>query len=231
MSGSTDFSDLRVVVPAFDEEPVLPAVLEELVAAGLPTVVVDDGSRDGTYRAALRYPVTVLRHPVNLGQGAALKTGIDYARSRPGVRYVVTFDADGQHVAADVARLLAPLRAGTHDVVLGSRFLDASPVGLPASRRAMLRLAVAFTRLTTGLPLTDTHNGMRAFIAEAAGRIRLVQDGMAHASEILSEIARLKLRVCEVPVTIRYTEYSTAKGQSIWNSVNILWEILRARLR
>jgi hypothetical protein len=94
-----------------------------------------------------------------------------------------------------------------------------------------LRLAVLLARATTGLPLTDTHNGLRAFTAAAARQISLSQNRMAHASEILSQIASRTLRFREVPATVRYTAYSRAKGQSLSNGLNILWDILMARIR
>jgi hypothetical protein len=144
----------------------------------------------------------------------------------------VTFDSDGQHGTADIARLLDPLKAGTHDVVLGSRFAPGGDVrNIGWLKRVTLRLAVAFTRLTTGLAVTDTHNGLRALSSAAAARIKITHNHMAHASELLAQIGQAGLRYCEIPVTITYTDYSRAKGQSVLNSVNILWDILRSKIR
>jgi len=225
-------AEVWVVVPAYNEAGVIGAVLGDLARLPYRVVVVDDGSGDGTVETALRFPVVVLRHVWNLGQGAALQTGLRYAVDQPGARFVVTFDADGQHRPADIAALLAPLRTGAADVTLGSRFLrpgDRRQVGVV--KRALLRTASVFTRLTSRLALTDTHNGLRAFTVEAAARVTIRQNGMAHASELLDQIARLRLRYCEVPVTIAYTEYSVRKGQSIWNSVNIVWDIVKEKMR
>jgi hypothetical protein len=142
----------------------------------------------------------------------------------------MTFDADGQHRPDDLPALLAPLEAGECDVVLGSRFLvRGSAVRIPLARRLLLRVATVVTRLSTGLRLTDTHNGLRAFTAPAAAQIEITQNGMAHASEILSQIAARKLRYREVPVTVTYTKYSLTKGQSMLNSVDIFWESIRGR--
>ncbi|MGI5836826.1 MAG: glycosyltransferase family 2 protein [Chloroflexota bacterium] len=224
--------DTWVVVPAYNEGKAIGTVLEKLVRYPYSIVVVDDGSADNTAKVAESFPVAVLRHVFNLGQGAALQTGISYVLRFPETRYVVTFDSDGQHNPDNIERLLEPLKAGTHDVALGSRFLkegDAQNIRL--TKQLFLKLAVAFTRMSTGLNLTDTHNGLRAFTAEAAAKLRIVQNRMAHASEILSQIAALGLRVCEIPVTISYTEYSLSKGQSILNSVNILWDMARGRMR
>lgn len=225
-------SDVCVVIPAYNEGAAIGDVLAGFAALPYHVVVVDDGSADDTERRARQYPVAVLRHECNLGQGAALQTGISYALRLPGVRYVVTFDSDGQHSAADIERLLEPLRAGTHDVVLGSRFLGrGDAVDISRAKRAVLRLAVWFTRMTSGLRLTDTHNGLRAFTAEAAARVNITSNRMAHASELLSQIAELRLRCREVPVTVTYTEYSRRKGQSLLNAINILWDIAAARIR
>jgi glycosyltransferase involved in cell wall biosynthesis len=221
-----------VVIPAFREERTIGAVVAALVEAGWRVVVVDDGSEDRTASRARAAGATVLRHQVNLGQGAALATGFAYALARPAMTIVVTFDADGQHDPEDVAALVAPLLADDLDVTLGSRFLaDASAVRMPGSRRALLRLATSLARATTGLALTDTHNGLRAFRREALARISLRQKRMAHASEIQSEVARLGLRYREVPVHVRYTAHSLAKGQRLIDAVSILWDLLLAKVR
>jgi glycosyltransferase involved in cell wall biosynthesis len=224
------------VVPCFNEAPVVGAVLSDLVAAGFRVVCVDDASCDGSDAAARRVPgVVVLRHPINLGQGAALQTGIDYALTDPAARAIVTFDADGQHDVAEAAGMAARLGSAGPDgrpieVVLGSRFASGGQAaGVTRGRRWLLRLATRYTRLQTGLAVTDTHNGLRAFTAEAAARLHLTQPGMAHASEILERIAGLHLGWVEQPVTIRYSAYAKDKGQSGLNAVNIVAELLLGR--
>jgi polyprenyl-phospho-N-acetylgalactosaminyl synthase len=222
-------SDVFVVVPAFNEARVIRSVAEELVELGASVVVVDDGSSDGTGEALRGVPLAVCRHAVNLGQGAALSTGIELALRR-GARIVVTFDADGQHRAADVPRLVDALERDRLDAALGSRFLAGGEApGLRPLRRALLAAAVRFTRLTTGLPVTDAHNGLRAFTREAAARIRPAQNGMSHASEILHRVRALGLRFAEVPVIVAYTSYSRAKGQRVTNALNIVWELIEGR--
>jgi glycosyltransferase involved in cell wall biosynthesis len=220
-------SSIWVVVPAYNEEKVIGGVLKELVDCNpaFNVVVVDDGSKDGTAAEAARLrQVHLLHHPVNLGQGAALATGFEYALGQ-GAGIVITFDADGQMNPSDINKMVAKIKEG-FDVVLGSRFLNVQPVGMPALRKFLLRLAVIFTRVTGRLKVTDMHNGLRAFRADALRKIVITQNQMAHASEILSEISRNRLKYCEVPVGIRYTDYSKAKGQSIFNSINIMYELL-----
>jgi polyprenyl-phospho-N-acetylgalactosaminyl synthase len=228
----SDSFDTWVVIPAYNEARVIASVLSSLQSRSYHIVVVDDGSSDATVQEALRFPVTVLRHICNLGQGAALQTGITYALGFPDTRFIVTFDSDGQHAPEDISRLLAPLRDGTHEIALGSRFLRADDaMDVPVTRRITLWLAILLSKLTTGLNLTDTHNGFRAFTADAARKIQISQNRMAHASEILSQIAAHHLRYCEVPVKIAYTQYSRTKGQSFSGGINILWDLVRGNMR
>jgi len=220
-------TDVYVVVAAYNEGAVIADVLRELSDVVPNVVVVDDGSTDDTYRTACRLARWTLRHPVNRGQGAALQTGIAFAL-RQGAAVVVTFDADGQHRPEDVPRLVQSLERERCDVALGSRFLGTTD-GLPASRRLALRAAVLFSRAASGLQLSDAHNGLRAFTRRAAERIDLRLDRMAHASELLDQIARSGLPYCEVPVHVRYTEYSTAKGQRLGAAPRILFHYLLGR--
>lgn len=217
------------VVPAYNEGPAISDVLENTLRYVDRVVVVDDASRDDTGASALRPGVDLLRHPVNLGQGAALQTGIAHALAI-GATHVVTLDADGQHDPSQIGRMLQAMREAGVDAALGSRF-KGETIGMPGLRRVVLKLAVAFTRLTTGLRVTDSHNGFRVLSAAAAQRLRIRQNRMAHASEILEEIARKRISFVEVPVTIRYTDYSRAKGQSSLNSFNILLDLALHWLR
>ena len=221
-------SQVYVVIPAYNEAPVVSRVVAEVGRAGYAVVVVDDGSRDATADAAHAAGAAVVSHPFNLGQGAALQTGIDYALAQ-GAEVIVTFDADGQHRVSDISRLTEALLQEHADFALGSRFRGQAP-NLPPLRRALLRAATVFTRLTTGLQVTDTHNGLRAMTRRGAAAIRLRQNRMAHASEWLSQIATSGLRYVEGPVTIEYTAYSLAKGQSIGDAVLILLDLFARRL-
>lgn len=217
------------VIPAYNEGREIGEVVR-MVLRQMPArvIVVDDGSKDDTGLQAGRAGAEVVTHAVNLGQGAALQTGLRHA-VQTGARWIVTFDADGQHDAADAARMVAHCEQHGLDICMGSRFLGSAP-GMPRSRRLLLRTALAFQRLTTGMKLTDVHNGLRVLSAQAASRIDLRQNRMAHASEFVSQISELGLRWAEEPVTIRYTEYSRAKGQSALGALNILFDLLLERL-
>ncbi len=219
---------LWVAIAAYNEATVIGGVIAGVKQAGYRVVVVDDGSRDGTGDAAEAAGAIVVRHPINLGQGAALQTGIEFALSS-GAEIVVTFDGDGQHRVADIAALAAALTQHDADYALGSRFLG-DTLNQPLSRRLTLRLATWFTRLTVGMNITDTHNGLRAMTRRGAQRIRLRQNKMAHASEILDQIAGSGLKYIEVPVTIEYSAYSLAKGQRLSDALIILLDLFARRL-
>lgn len=217
-----------MVMGAFNEASVIGEVVRELRVHHGQVVVVDDGSGDQTALRGAEAGAVVLRHVINRGQGAALQTGFTYCL-RHGAQFILTFDADGQHSVTDVDRLLGPLLRGEADVAFGSRFLGEAP-GMPRRRRILLKLGVLFTRLASGARLTDTHNGIRAFTREAASRIRISEDRMAHASELIDQVVANDLRYLEVPVTIRYTGYSMAKGQKASGSFGIVLNYLFRKL-
>jgi len=229
--GQADFispSKVWIVIPGFNEGRVIASTLAS-ISNWLPNVVVvDDGSTDDTGEQAVRAGAHLVRHPINLGQGAALGTGIRYALLQE-AECIVTFDADGQHQPKDIDVLLKAARENSADVVLGSRFLGEAS-NIPAARRWLLRLATAYTRLTTGLSLTDAHNGLRLFDRKAAEQLRIRQNRMAHASELLGWLGSSGLRIVEAPVHIVYTDYSLAKGQSFLSSFDILWDLWSSRL-
>ena len=223
--------DTWVIVPAFNEGKVIAQVLGELVQYPYKIVVVDDGSTDNTSEQALKFPIILLKHIYNLGQGAALQTGIEYALGFPQTQYIITFDSDGQHHITDIQKILRKIKQG-YQVVLGSRFIQGGKtLNMPFQKKVVLTLAIWFSGWSNGMNLTDTHNGLRGFTRDAALKLHITQNGMAHASEILHFIKRQKLRYCEIPVTISYTAYSRLKGQSIYNSINILWDLLMEKLR
>ena len=216
-----------IVVPAYNEAHAVAEVVSALRRTYSNVVVIDDGSTDDTVAEAEAAGATVVRHMMNRGQGAALQTGIEYGL-RCGADTIVTFDADGQHRVDDVAALLAALDETNADIAIGSRFLGADRE-IPFLRRLLLRGGALFMRITSQVQLTDTHNGLRAFRRRAAQQIHITLDGMAHASEIVDQIYLHRLRVVEVPVVIRYSEYSRRKGQSGFAAFRIVFDYLLKR--
>ncbi|MGN6218101.1 MAG: glycosyltransferase family 2 protein [Microbacterium sp.] len=224
MDVASSNDDVWLIVPLFNEASVVRDVVADARLTFPNIVCVDDGSTDHSIAEALAGGATVLRHPINLGQGAALQTGIEFAREQPGAQYFVTFDSDGQHQVSDAVAMVERLRAEPYDIIVGSRFLDAR-TNASALKKLVLRLAVLFERISTGVRLTDAHNGLRAFNLRTAFSLNIKQNRMAHASEIVAQIGSNHLRYAEQPVHIVYTDYSRSKGQSLWNSVNILSEL------
>ncbi|GAB3631119.1 glycosyltransferase family 2 protein [Microbacterium shaanxiense] len=221
------FSDPHtwVVIPLYNEATVIAGVIRGLLPSFPNVVCVDDGSSDNSAEAARDAGTHLVEHPINLGQGAALQTGIEYALAQPGCEYIVTFDADGQHRVEDAVGMVAAARERDAAIVFGSRFLDdrTNPGWI---KRMILKTAVWVTNLTTSVKLTDAHNGLRVIRRDAAQHIQLKQDRMAHATEIVLQLGDTGLPWTEYPVELLYTDYSKSKGQSVLNSVNILVDLV-----
>lgn len=214
-----------VVIPLYNEASVIGGVITELLNHFSNVVCVDDGSSDGSASIAKAAGAHLVQHPINLGQGAALQTGFEFALAHDDCAYVVTFDADGQHRIEDALSMLTMAREDDLAVVFGSRFLDdrTNPGWI---KRVILKTAVWVTNMTTGMKLTDAHNGLRVIRRDALALIHLKQDRMAHATEIVLEIGRTGLPWREHPVELLYTDYSKSKGQSVLNSINILVDLI-----
>ncbi|MCW2289859.1 glycosyltransferase involved in cell wall biosynthesis [Leucobacter luti] len=216
--------DTWVVIPLYNEATVIAEVVRGLLPEFPHIVCIDDGSSDGSGEIARRAGARVVTHPINLGQGAALQTGFDYALER-GAQFVVTFDADGQHRVEDAVAMLQRARREDLAIVFGSRFLD-DRTNPGVLKKIVLKTAVAVTNVTTRTRLTDAHNGLRVIRADALRAIKLRQDRMAHGTEIVVQLGRTGLPYAEHPVEVIYSEYSKAKGQSLLNSVNILVDLI-----
>lgn len=225
-TSDTKKQDIYIIVPAYNEGTVICDTIRPLLTLGYHIVVIDDGSSDDTYAKACTLPITVLQHPINLGQGAALRSGTDFALLH-NARAIVHFDADGQHPPERIRDLLEPILKEEAQVVLGSRFLrPEDSKEIPTLKKWVLKMGITFTGITAGVWLSDTHNGLRALSQDAAKRICITEPRMAHASEIITQIGKHKLTYTEIPTYIRYTEYAQQKGQSIFNAFNIVIDLL-----
>ena len=247
---------LVVVIPAYNEEKTVGEVVRRVWESPHPTlsqgeretagrvrvIVVDDGSKDGTARVAREAGAIVLNHPINRGLGAALGTGIEGAirmqnaecrmQNEPCV--IVTLDADGQHDPAEIPAMIEPILKGEAEVVIGSRFKETrkqgnKETGVPWSRQVANFCGNVVTWLLFGIWVSDSQSGFRAFSAGAARKLRLRTSTMEVSSEIIREIARLKLKMVEVPITVRYTDYSLSKGQGFRRGLETLWKLIVLR--
>ena len=226
MSG---FDDTWLIVPCYNEGTVIFDVLSRARETFPNIVAVNDGSRDNSAAQIRAAGAHLVDHPVNLGQGAAIQTGVEYARAQPGAEFFVTFDADGQHQVKDVVRMIERLRTEPVDIIVGTRFAGQDNSQVPWIKRLVLKTVVMLSPRTKRLGLSDAHNGLRAFNRKVADEMNIRMNGMSHASEIVTMIDKQGWRVDEEPVDILYTEYSMSKGQSLINGVNILADGLVAR--
>lgn len=232
MTAGTTNDDVWLVIPVYNEAQVIRDVVTHARQTFPNIVCVDDGSSDDSAAEIRAAGVHLVRHPVNLGQGAAIQTGVEYARAQPGARFFVTFDADGQHQVDDVSAMITRLRTEPVDIIVGTRFAEGRSESVPPLRRIALRTIVFLSPRTRRLGLTDAHNGLRAFNKTVADQLDLLMSGMSHASEFVALIDHHHWRVAEQPVTILYTEYSRAKGQSLINGVNIVADgLFHTRMR
>jgi polyprenyl-phospho-N-acetylgalactosaminyl synthase len=219
-----------IIIPAYNEKEAINKVLDELSTLGCPLVVVDDGSVESMQDQVSKHKnVSYLRHKVNLGQGAALQTGIDFA-VKQGAAYLVSFDADGQHSIEDLPAILDPVVKGEADIVLASRFLAKGHHNAPFLKTIVLKTGRWVNYFFTGLYLSDAHNGLRAMNRLTAITIRITENRMAHATEIIGQIKKHKLRYKEVAAKIIYTDYSKHKGQSSLNSLKIFFDLVLQKL-
>ncbi len=226
---SQNNDNVFVIIPVFNEKKeVLVQTIRELQKASYPIVVVNDASDNDINLPGFGI-IYSLRHAVNLGQGAALQTGIEFALQKK-AKYLVTFDADGQHSSADIPALLLPIQNNEADITLASRFLRPGHHNASFSRQLLLKTARWINYLFTGLYLSDAHNGLRAMNRAAAEKIALKENRMAHATEFLFAIKKNNLRFKEVPATVTYTVYSKSKGQSIFNSIRIFFDLVLHKL-
>lgn len=215
-----------VIIPVYNEHEVVRQTVLQLIDKQYEVVIVDDGSATSPCSELGGLPVHFLRHMFNMGQGAALQTGMDYARQL-GADIVIHFDADGQHSYLEIPSMIQPILDKQADIVVGTRFKRREDtLQVPLKKRMLLKSAVLINRFFSGLKLTDAHNGFRALNAIALNKINLKENRMAHATEILKQVKRKELRIVEVPTKINYTEYSQQKGQKPLNSINILFDLI-----
>ena len=214
-----------VVIPAWNEAKRIRQILQSLISLPYEVVVVDDASSDETVEVVREFPVYLLRHKINRGQGAALQTGNEYALNR-GAEVIVHFDADGQFVVEEIKDIIQPLIDGQADIVFGSRFLGKKSKMPWLKEKIYFPLARIVNRVLLGIKSTDPQSGFRAMTAETAQKIQIMQDQYAHCSEIIAKAFTYELRIKEVPMTVIYRDF----GQGFSGGVKIIKDLLFSKI-
>ena len=218
-----------IIIPCYNEASVIRNTVSVVAEKGYNVIVVDDCSKDDPKKQLADLPIYFLRHRVNMGQGAALQTGIDFAK-RKGAKYFVTFDADGQHDVNDIPGMLDIMTKNNADVIFGSRFLPGAKTNISRSRSFALNFGRYVSYLVSGILLSDSFNGLRLLSAEAVKKIKITEDRNVHPVQIQMLTASKKLKYAEYPVTIHYTDYSRSKGLKNWDGIKILFDIILNKL-
>lgn len=213
-----------VVIPAKDEERFIRPVLDTATALGFENiVVVDDSSSDKTREIANSYEnVVVLEHIVNLGAGAATKTGIDYAIAH-GAEYVATIDADFQHNPKDLLPLLKCIKNSEYDLVIGSRFLQKN--GVPFSRLILNFIGNIINFFITGLVITDSQSGMKVMSRRFAKDLAITYNGYEFCIEIIKNAKITKSNIYEYPINVLYTKETMGKGQNVFSGFEMVGKL------
>jgi glycosyltransferase involved in cell wall biosynthesis len=202
--GANVYDSTVALIPAFNEERFIGSLVITVRPFVDHVVVVDDGSSDRTVEIARSAGATIVQHITNQGKAAAVNTGFEYLRQHS-PRAIVMLDGDGQHRAVDIPAVLDPVLAGEADVVVGSRFLELKSE-IPLYRQVGQRGLNIVTNLTSGVNLSDTQSGFRAFSREAIEQLCFRKAGFSLESEMQFLVCDHKLRVMEVPIQVVYAD-------------------------
>jgi len=217
--------DIWIIIPAHNEQDNIFGVIKSVQELTPNIIVVNDASTDRTQEIVKLLNCYMLEHMVNRGQGAALQTGTEFALQK-GARIIVHFDADGQMLAKDIYRIITPILDEQADIVFGTRFLEKKSKIPWTKKYFILKPAIIFNWFFTGIKLSDAHNGFRALSQKAAQAIKITQDNMAHATEILDQVRAHDLNYTEVPVEIVYNQY----GQKFTSGFKIIRDLIFAKI-
>lgn len=214
-----------IIVPAYNEAGMIRQTVQNLLERNYSVVVVDDASTDNTREVIAGLQIVYIRHLINLGQGAAIRTGIEYALTKP-FKYLVTFDADGQHSVEDIPEMIAALITNNAEIAFGSRFLPGATANFTAARKRMLKFARFVNYLTSGILLSDANNGLRVMTYRAAHQIQITENRSSHNAQVQKIIKSKGLNYTECPVNISYSDYSKKKGLRNINSIRVLYDLI-----
>ncbi|MFA5188468.1 MAG: glycosyltransferase family 2 protein [Patescibacteria group bacterium] len=214
-----------IIIPAHNEQENIFGVIKSVQELTPNIVIVNDASTDRTGDIVKALNCYMLEHMVNRGQGAALQTGTEFALAN-GAEIIVHFDADGQMQAKDIYRIINPILDRQAEIVFGTRFLGKKSKMPWTKKYFILKPAIIFNWFFTGIKLSDAHNGFRALSRKAAETIKITQDNMAHATEILDQVRAHDLNYTEVPVEIVYNQY----GQKFTSGFKIIRDLIFAKI-
>ena len=228
-------ADTVFIIPAYGENDAPIKVIWDILAKNYGVILIDDGKNwDLIEKLHSKYewkPIVTIKHIVNLWQWWWLETWAEYIRKfGKNVKYVVHFDADWQHRLEDLKEFQKAFKEDSDlEIVLWSRFLG-STINMPRSKKITLKLWILFTRIFSGIKLTDTHNGYRMMKKETLDKIHITMNRMEHASEILDIIKHKKIKYKEVPIVVIYSDYSMAKWQKISNGFKIVKNLIYQKI-
>jgi glycosyltransferase involved in cell wall biosynthesis len=220
------FDNIYILVPAFNEAKIIRIILIALLERFPNVVVINDGSTDNIMEATKDLDITLLNHEINLGVGAAVQTGFDYVQRIPLSYAAITFDADGQHSVEDAISIAKAIQLCEEEIIFGSRFIEHDK-NIPFIKRNVLRFVTLFTKIATGIKLTDAHNGLKAYKVSAIRKLKLRFSGYSYESELITEVAKKKISYKELSTNVKYTEYSLKKGQKLTNGLLIIEDLLK----
>jgi len=215
---------ITAILPAYNEEISIGSIVLHARQHADQVVVVDDGSSDRTSEVAKLAGAYVIRHPKNMGKGMALKTGFEYV-SLNGAKVVVTMDSDGQHDPEEIPKLVGPILKGEADLVNGSRYINGNGKNTPFYRRIGQNILDSATNLNTGLHITDTQSGFRAFDRHTLSVFRFRSNGLAIESEMLSDAANAGLKIKEVEIGVRY-DVDCSSENPVSHGLKVLMNVL-----
>jgi glycosyltransferase involved in cell wall biosynthesis len=220
-------NNVYILIPVYNEESKISEVVTGLKKYFNNVVVVNDGSTDSTIDVLKELDVIVVNHLLNLGQGAAISTGINFIKTLKNVDAVITFDADGQHSVKDAIAFANEIIKCDENIIFGSRFIK-HRMNIPPMKRRVLSFITFVTNKITKMNLTDTHNGLKAYKRNILKDIKIEIDGFAFESEIIKIVSKNNISYKELPTNTIYTEYSKNKGQKLRNGLIILEDIYKS---
>jgi len=219
--------NIYILIPVFNEEKKIGEVIQSLENSFKNIIVVNDGSTDSTEEIVNKTNAMQIKHIINLGQGAAISTGFRYIQNLKDAHAVITFDADGQHSVDDAIKFAHEIKKCDENIIFGSRFIE-NKINIPPLKRFVLSMVTLITNKLTGLNLTDSHNGLKAYKTNILKNFEITVNGFAFESQIIGIVGRNKISHKEMPTNTIYTDYSKKKGQKLRNGLIILEDIFKS---